>query len=388
MAKAPGIRKRGSSWEAWVYDRRTGSKIRKTFHDYDEARSWRADATVGVRKGTLRPPSRVTLREAWEAWEAGAGDGSIRTRSGDRYKPSARRGYESSMRLHVLPDLGGARLGEISRVDVQDLADRLLARGLDPSTIRNAVLPLRAIYRRALARGEVAVNPTSGVALPAVRGTRDRIASPAEAAKLIAALPEEDRGIWATAMYAGLRLGELRALEHEDVDLGAGVIRVRRSWDAQEGPIEPKSRAGRRTVPIAAALRSQLAAHLLLRREREGLIFGRSPTTPFDPRQVNDRAQLAWSKAELEPIGLHEARHTCASIFIAAGVNAKALSTYLGHPSISITLDRYGHLMPGNEDEAVELVDSYLERATGASSGARAGAIAVVEPNHGPSRGS
>jgi integrase len=64
-------------------------------------------------------------------------------------------------------------------------------------------------------------------------------------------------------------------------------------------------------------------------------------------------------------MGLHEARHTFASILIAAGVNAKALSTYLGHSSIQITLDRYGHLMPGNEDEAVALVDAYLERAAG-----------------------
>ena len=67
-----------------------------------------------------------------------------------------------------------------------------------------------------------------------------------------------------------------------------------------------------------------------------------------------------------EPVGLHEARHTCASIFIAAGVNVKALSSSLGHGSISITMDRYGRLMPGNETEAVGLVDSYLERATGA----------------------
>jgi integrase len=65
----------------------------------------------------------------------------------------------------------------------------------------------------------------------------------------------------------------------------------------------------------------------------------------------------------LDPIGLHECRHTCASIFIAAGVNAKALSTYLGHSSIQTTIDRYGHLMPGNEDEAVALVDMYLASA-------------------------
>jgi integrase len=69
---------------------------------------------------------------------------------------------------------------------------------------------------------------------------------------------------------------------------------------------------------------------------------------------------------ELEPLGpitLHEARQTYASLMIAAGVDAKALSTDMGHSSITITIDRYGHLFPGNEDEAAGLLDAYLERA-------------------------
>jgi integrase len=65
----------------------------------------------------------------------------------------------------------------------------------------------------------------------------------------------------------------------------------------------------------------------------------------------------------LDRITLHEARHTYASYMIAAGVNAKSLSEYMGHANISITLDRYGHLMPGNEDEAASMLDAYLDRA-------------------------
>lgn len=63
------------------------------------------------------------------------------------------------------------------------------------------------------------------------------------------------------------------------------------------------------------------------------------------------------------PLSLHEARHTFASLMIAAGVNAKSLSTYLGHSSIAITMDRYGHLMPNAGAEAVGLLDGFLERA-------------------------
>jgi integrase len=75
------------------------------------------------------------------------------------------------------------------------------------------------------------------------------------------------------------------------------------------------------------------------------------------------RAKSAWRKAKLDPITVHECRHTFASLMIAAGVNAKALSTYMGHATIGITLDRYGHLMPGNESEAAGMLDAYLVRS-------------------------
>jgi integrase len=82
---------------------------------------------------------------------------------------------------------------------------------------------------------------------------------------------------------------------------------------------------------------------------------------------VNHRAQRTWRRAGLDPIGLHECRHTFASFMIAAGVNAKTLSVYMGHASVTITFDLYGHLMPGNEQEAARLLDAYLQRSTRAA---------------------
>jgi integrase len=93
-----------------------------------------------------------------------------------------------------------------------------------------------------------------------------------------------------------------------------------------------------------------------------GHVFGRADGKAFDGPTVDARAKAAWRRAGLEPITLHEARHTFASLMIAAGVNAKALATYMGHASVTITLDRYGHLMPGNEGEAAALLDAYLTR--------------------------
>jgi integrase len=217
------------SYRANVWSAREKRRIRKSFSTLAAAKAWRSDTMVAVRRGTMRAPTATTLRQVWEVWLSGARDGSVRNRSGDAYKPSVLRGYESSMRLRVLPELGGARLSDVTRVTVQDMVDRMLADGHQPSTIRNTLMPLRAIFRRALARGEVPVNPIAGVEVPAVRGRRERIASPVEAAALIAALREEDRAVWATAFYAAMRLGELQALRDQDVDLDAGVIRIERS---------------------------------------------------------------------------------------------------------------------------------------------------------------
>jgi integrase len=158
---------------------------------------------------------------------------------------------------------------------------------------------------------------------------------------------------------------------------------VERSYDSEaQLVIEPKSRSGKRTVPIAKVLREHLIAHRLRSGRSTGLAFGRVADSPFHPSWLWRQAHKAWdaenvkrAKKELDllqPIGFHECRHTFASLMIAAGCNAKALTTYMGHTSVAITYDRYGHPMPGNEGEAASLLDSYLDRSTGAHTGAHA----------------
>jgi integrase len=350
------------SYQASVWSARESKRIRKTFPTLAEARAWRSETQTGVRRGTLRAPAHTTVAEAANELVTGMRSGGVRTRSGDAYKPSAIRSYAAALRDHVVPRIGRTRLGDVQRRDVQRIADDLIAEGRDPSTIRNALMPLRVIFRRAVEDGDVAVNPCTHLRLPAVRGRRERIASPQEAAQLLAALPGRDRPIWATALYAGLRRGELMALRWADLDLANGVIRVERAYDEKEhAEVDPKSRAGRRTLPIVGALRDILVEHKATQARAEGLVFGGE--APFQPSNLWRRAQQAWKRAALEPIGLHEARHTFASILIAAGVNAKAITTYMGHASIQTTYDLYGKLMPGSEAEATALVDAYLARA-------------------------
>ncbi len=352
-----------SGYRVATYDAISKRKVSKTFRTLADARRWRAAAQTQAAKGVRLAGTAQTLRNAAEAFVDGIASGAIRTRAGERYKPSVVREYERSLRLHILPTLDGAKLAKIQRRDVQRVADDLLASGADPSTIRNALKPLQVIYRRAIEDGEFAINPCERLRLPAARGRRERIAAPIEAAALIAAVRTEDRALWGCAFYAGLRRGELRALLWSDVDLAGGLIRVERSMNSHGETGEPKSRAGRRGVPIVAALRDLLVEHKLVTRRDAGLVFGSSGTQPFTPTAVRKRAMTAWRRATLGPIGLHECRHTFASLLIAAGVNAKAITAYLGHASIQTTFDLYGHLMPGNEDEAIALVDAYLERA-------------------------
>jgi hypothetical protein len=149
-----------------VWSARERKPIRKTFRTLADARAWRQESQVALRKGLLRSPSQISLREAADEWLAAAEAGIVRTRSGEAYKPFAIRAYRQALNHRALPLLGRKRLTGISHTMIQDLADRLCAQALSASSVRNTILPLRAIYRRAHARGEVAVNPTLKLTLP------------------------------------------------------------------------------------------------------------------------------------------------------------------------------------------------------------------------------
>jgi hypothetical protein len=223
------------TWQAEVFDSEAGEKIRRTFPSYAAAKNWRHDASAKLRAGQLRAVGGATLHEVAQTWLAGAEAGSIRARGGHKFKPATVRSYEKTLRLRVLAKLGSKRLGDIRRVDVQALVDDLIADELAASTIHTTVAALQTVCRHELRRGRLNVNPADNLELPAVRNGRDRIVTPQHAASLIAAVPEDDRAMWATAAYGGLRRGELQALRASDVDLSKGVIRVERSMDEKQG---------------------------------------------------------------------------------------------------------------------------------------------------------
>ncbi|MFL5953851.1 MAG: tyrosine-type recombinase/integrase [Gaiellaceae bacterium] len=291
-----------------------GKKIRKSFATEAAARQWRADATSAVRRGAMRSPSPTTVRDAFEAFVAGARTGSVRTKAGAVYKPSVIRRWDGAMRVRrdgvsLLHEIGGLRLADVDRNRLQAVVEAMLDLKLDPSTIRNTINALRPVFRRAVARGELQINPTIGLEIPSAKGRRLRVADPAEAELLIGNVQARDRAVWATAFYAGLRLGELQALGWECVDLAAGVIRIEASWDAHDRQvIDVKSTAGHRRVPIAALLREQLLDHKLASGgPTTGLVFGREAELPFLGNNVHSRSVTAWKRTSVKRLaGLEE----------------------------------------------------------------------------------
>lgn len=362
MAEGIEVRQdsKGKRRYRWVVNSKDGKKRGGWVTSQTEAKAGRVKALGEIAAGTAAKASGVTLRQEWAEFYDGAKAGRITDRSGRPYKPATLRGYERAWRK-IDPELGAHKLGEIKRADVQRFADRLAASGMAAGTVRNTLDPLRTIYRRAIARDKVAVNPTTNVEVSTVRNHRERIADKEEASALIDALPTGEKALWATAMYTGLRRGELRALRWSDVDLLARLIDVRRSWDDSEGEAEPKTKGSKRKVPVVPVLAKLLAAHQdITKRSGDDLVFGRSASDPFIPTTARARALKAWKAARLTPISLHECRHTAASLMIAAGANAKALSVVMGHADIGITFDRYGHLMPGGEAEVGQRLAAFL----------------------------
>jgi len=388
-------------WQAFVYSPADGKKIRKLFPSKGAAKSWRDDAQGQVRRKVLRAPTSQTLTQAAEQLLAGMKSGLIITRSKEPYKPATIRSYGDVLRLRVLPELGHRKISDVTLDELQDFVDKIRTEGLGAKRIEGTMLPLRVIYGRALKRSDsgVTVNPTTGLELPKAGGPRERVADPDECSRLLGALASSDRPLWATAMYAGLRRGELQALRIENIDLEAGrhgMIHVLHGWDPIEGEIPTKNRR-RRRVPILKCLRPYLDPHLqgLPWSERpDGLVFGVEPRKPFAPSSNERRAKSAWgwkwipnpeggspkkirvpSRPDpLEPIAMHECRHTYVALLIAAKVDLYTIAQLIGD-TVTVVEKTYAHLLEGAEQRAGEELDTYLDMA---NTGAR---LAQIDAN-------
>jgi integrase len=353
------------TFQAHVYLGGDEGLWRKHFTTKRDAEIWRGEQRGAAEAGTAKKPSKITFNEAADALLAGMRDGTIESRSGHVYRASTIRRYELALTKHLRPKIGRLKLSQIDRRRVKLLVADWKRQGMtEPSSIRNNLDPLRVVIREALEDETLTVDPMNKMKLPQGGGRRERVADRPEAEALLRALPASERALWATAFYGTLRRGELRALRWGDVDFDAGVIRVSRGWDDEEGEQAPKSAAGCRDVPLAGILRKLLVAHKLASgRSGEDLVFGRTATLPFTASTVGIRAQKAWKAAGLQPITLHEARHSAASYLIEAGLNDLELTAMVGHSDPRTTKIIYGHRFDDSGVKVAAKLDRYLEAA-------------------------
>lgn len=288
-------------WEASVWSTFDKKKIRKTLPTRQAAIKWRRKHYGLAESGQLRAPTRITLAETAYTWLEMERSGEIRNRSGRTYKPSALRTIEGDFRLRLIPELGMHFMSDIERSDLQARVNVWQGR-YSASKVHACVNAARVLWRDfdlvTDSSNLLVIDPTKGLRLPAVPLTRDRIATADEAHRLIAALEEEDQALWGCAMYAGKRLGELRALRAEKIDLALKRIKVHAGWDQYEGEIDTKTEKGRRTTVVINLLEDLLVRHLQ-RTGRSGrdLVFGRTASDPFCPGTIHNKARRAWKEA-------------------------------------------------------------------------------------------
>ncbi len=395
MGHHPGVDERrqrtGTVYRARV--RRDARTFARTFTTLPAALAWRAEMLQAVRDGAEPPPpapppmperwESAILAEAARALCRGIVAGTVRSRGGTPFKPSVARKYESMLRLHVLPAIGGLPLATLRKRDVQRFVDDLAARE-SAETARKALTALRVALRLAERDGLVDLNPCSGVRVPADSdGERPaRTLSPEEAAAIVAAADADDARLgrslggplFALAFGTGLRSGELLALRWgaDGLDLDAGVVRVRRSLDrlrATAGAfaeVAPKSRASRRDVPLAPADAARLRRHRLAtgRPPDRALVFADE-----DGRHLNATGVVrhAWRRAVRDagialPLPrIHDARHAWATSMLAAGIGAQAVTRLGGWSDAALVHRRYGHALPDELAGAGEALERFRE---------------------------
>ena len=342
------------------------------------ARNARDDLRRDVRQGTLPASESMRVNAAVEAFLRAAKTGVALNKHGRRYKASALRDLQGALNNHAVPAFGAKKLGDVRRRDVQRLVDEISPQ-LSGSRVRSVVNAIHSLYRWAQAHEIVYHDPAALVQLPAMESRpRDRVATPGEMAKLLAALAPGDALPFALAAYATARRTEIRHARIDDVDLEAGVIYLGVEEHAR------KTKAARRTVPIVKPLRMMLRRSLLERGRPDGgqlLCPGHKPggrnSGLLSFEALQQRADDAWEPKDEQgkPTGVkvgeritpHECRHTCATWLDAAGVRPVVVSRLMGHAApereagaAQITQERYTHVLAGELELAREQLDLFL----------------------------
>lgn len=247
-------------------------------------------------------------------------------------------------------------------------------RALSDATIRQVYTVLRAGLDGAVRDGLLAKNPAVVVKRPGVARKEARHVNTVDVTKLLlCAEGLRYRNVLVLVAGTGIRRGEALALHWSDIDLDGGVLVIRGTLGRVEGRLmisEPKTDRSRRPVPMAAPLVTMLREHRVTQQSErraagdqwtdEGLVFATEFGKPVDPRNALRTIKIAAQKAGIIDVGVHTLRHSAAVAWLEAGVHIKAVADLLGHSSIAVTGDVYGHTSDTTARAAVDVLSGEL----------------------------
>lgn len=380
----------GESREAWVVDYADANGVRrlKTFKRKKEADAWSDSTGVAVRDGThVADSASVTVAEAGALW--------IKTAESAGLERTTIEQYKQHLNLHIVPFVGRTTLPKLNAPTVRAFEDNLIAEGRSPTMVRIVSRSLGALLADAQERGLIVRNPVRELRGRRRRGSakQDRrkgklkigmdIPKPEEIRDIIGAAAGRWRPLILTAIFTGLRASELRGLRWEDVDLTRAELHVRQRADRFNTIGAPKTEAGERTVPLPPTLVKELREWRLKCPKKDGKLWLVFPNGDGNPEyHVNivlrglqpivmaagvtkptlDADRKPMRDAEGRPVvepkytGLHALRHFYASWCInprdrgGLALSPKVVQTRMGHSSIVVTMDTYGHLFPSTDD--------------------------------------
>ena len=350
----------GEEKTAWIADYFDGAGKRhiKTFRTRKAADEWLVNARGEVQRGTHTPENAsITVREAATLWlERCALEGLER---------STLRFYKIHVDLHILPRIGGERLARLTTPRIEAFRDALLRDDVSRATARKALTTFKSILTDAQRRGLLAHNVASPVRIDIKRRESGKLVvgrdlpSPAEVQVLLGTADGRWRPFFVTAIFTGMRASELRGLAWDALDFDRRVIHVRQRANLWRELGPPKSAAGHREIPMSPLVANTLREwRLACPPGPLNLVFPNTRGNVDMHANIVDRAWGPLQRASglvdvggKTKYGLHALRHFFASWAIDQGFSPKRVQVLLGHSSIQITFDVYGHLFPSLEDD-------------------------------------
>lgn len=368
MSQRGSIHRRGDSWTVrWRTESADGRKQHSKggFRTKKEAQEFLTDTMAAIRGGVFSEPTKITLGEFLTQRWLPARKLSLR--------PSTWSSYEVAINRHVLPQLGGVQIQQLSPDRLDRFYADLSATGLAPKTVRNIHVMLHKALHDAVRKNLVSRNAAEAADPPKLtHSSRSDMSTwtPEQLRDFFAGIAHHRlAAAYLLAATTGMRRGEVLGLRWVDVDFTARHLHVRQTilsvnYELTYG--RPKTLRGERKIALDTETTRALRAHRIAQQRemdmlgagyrKQDLVFARENGDPVHPDYFSQTFDRTVKRLGLPKIRLHDLRHTHATLGLKAGVPIKVMSDRLGHATTAFTMDIYTHAIPAIEHEAAEQI--------------------------------